>query len=230
LLGAAPGEVTTRPPTGFTPLLPAVDCVAVTPPPTRVLTLFTLPGVAGAFPLPGVATTLRALATLFTCGMTALIGDLYCISPLDVGAGWDEVRGATLDERTMDRVCCLAGRLAPPAGARDFVIDALAMATVPARCPVGERLGATLSLRLFDRLGMLRRVGTGTPEVGVATKCDKKIATNYDPESSSSSLTFNVTRTQSEKDHILFTALQQCWTVPMCQTTSGYMDGDKASE
>jgi len=37
--------------------------------------------------------------------------------------------------------------------------------------------------------------------------------------SSSSSLTFNVTRTQSIKDHTLMTALRQCWTVTSCQTT-----------
>jgi len=36
----------------------------------------------------------------------------------------------------------------------------------------------------------------------------------------SSSFTFNVTRTQSVKDHTRFTILMQCWTVPRCQTTS----------
>jgi len=38
----------------------------------------------------------------------------------------------------------------------------------------------------------------------------------------SSSSSFNVMRTQSPTDHTLFTALRQCWTVPRCQTTSGY--------
>jgi len=32
-----------------------------------------------------------------------------------------------------------------------------------------------------------------------------------------------VTRRQFEKGYTLFTALRQCWTVPRCQTTSGYM-------
>jgi len=31
-------------------------------------------------------------------------------------------------------------------------------------------------------------------------------------------LTFNVMRTQSKKDHTLFTALRQCYTVSSCQT------------
>jgi len=28
---------------------------------------------------------------------------------------------------------------------------------------------------------------------------------------------------QSEKDQALYTALRQCWTVPRCQTISGYL-------
>jgi len=47
----------------------------------------------------------------------------------------------------------------------------------------------------------------------------------YDDESSaSSSLTFNITRMQLVEDHILFTAIRQCWTVfPVVKTTSTYM-------
>jgi len=41
--------------------------------------------------------------------------------------------------------------------------------------------------------------------------------------SSSSTLTFNVTRMPSVQNHALFTALRQCCTVSSCKTTSGYM-------
>jgi len=38
----------------------------------------------------------------------------------------------------------------------------------------------------------------------------------------SSSLKLNVARIQSVKNNTLFITLRQCWTVPRCQTPSGY--------
>jgi len=47
--------------------------------------------------------------------------------------------------------------------------------------------------------------------------CNHWICNNFKfISSSSSSLTFNVTRMQSTRDHTIFIALRQCWTVPSC--------------
>jgi len=46
---------------------------------------------------------------------------------------------------------------------------------------------------------------------------------SFDYYTISSSLTFNVTRMQSEKENALLTALRQCWTIPRYQTTSGHI-------
>jgi len=44
----------------------------------------------------------------------------------------------------------------------------------------------------------------------------------YFLDTSSLSLTFNVTSTLSVKDYTLFTALRQCWTLSVVKRTSGY--------
>jgi len=51
---------------------------------------------------------------------------------------------------------------------------------------------------------------------------DSRLDTEALGTSSSSSLTFKVTKMQSARDNILFTVLRQCWTVPRCQMTFGF--------